>query len=266
MRYAIYSDVHAFPPALERVLADAAMQNVDERLCLGDVVGYGPDPVGAVRLCREASDAVVAGNHDAAVAGQISTWNFIPYAKEGVERHRSQLSDEDMEWLANLPMSVKRENFVAAHGEFHRCRGKLEAGFGYVLNAGSAVEAIGALPPGVDVAFVGHTHAACVWALGQDNILPRLMKPAGFTLEKDVRYVVNIGAVGYPRYHGETIYVIYDSKARSVEFRHIPFDYPRYVDAIMKGGIDLPTWIIGHMMGDVETSTDSRGDAETDDV
>lgn len=244
MRYAIYSDVHAFPPALENVLADAASQKVDMRLCLGDVVGYGPDPVGAVKLCREASDVVVAGNHDAAVADNISTWNFIPYAKKGVNRHRSQLSDNDREWLKNLPLSVERENFIAAHGEFHKYCGKLEAGFGYVLNAGCAMEMIGVLPPGIDVAFVGHTHAACVWALDSDNILPRLLKSDMFTFEERSRYVVNIGAVGYPRYHGETIYVIYDSVARSVEFRHIPFDYQMYMDAMEKAKVDPPLWVI----------------------
>lgn len=249
MRYALYSDVHAFPPALESVLADAASQKAGARLCLGDVVGYGPDPSGAVRLCREASDEVVAGNHDAAVARQISTSNFIPRAREAVDRHRGQLSEEDVDWLSRLAMSVERENFVAAHGEFHRRRGRMEAGFGYVLSAGDAAETLDALPPNVDVAFVGHTHAACVWAMGPHDGLPRLLPPEGFTLEDGFRYVVNIGAVGYPRYHHETIYVIYDSGARSVEFRHVPFDYPRYMAAIMKEGIDPPLWIIDHILG-----------------
>ena len=248
MRYALYSDVHAFPPALEAVLADAASQKAGVRLCLGDVVGYGPDPSGAVKLCREASDVVVAGNHDAAVAYLVSTSNFIPRAREAVDRHRGQLSGEDTDWLANLPMSVERENFVAAHGEFHRSHGRMEAGFGYVLSAGDAAKTIDALPSGIDVAFVGHTHAACVWAMDPRDGLPRLLPSERFALEEGFRYVVNIGAVGYPRYHNETIYVIYDSKARSVEFRRIPFDYPRYMAAILKEDIDPPLWIVNHIL------------------
>ena len=71
MRYAIFSDVHAYPPALEKVLADAETQRADVNICLGDVVGYGPDPVGAVSLCRAACDAVVADNEHSGCAEAI---------------------------------------------------------------------------------------------------------------------------------------------------------------------------------------------------
>ena len=244
MRYALLSDVHAYPPALEKVLADAASQRVDRRICLGDVVGYGPDPAGAVKLCREACDVVVAGNHDAAVTRSISTTFFIPRAKEAVERHRSLLSDEDVEWLRALPMCVSEADFLAAHGEFHAWGPVAEAGFGYVISAGDARNVLDAVPPETRLVFVGHTHAACVWRkAGKDRGWPQLLEPDGFAVEDGCRYVVNIGAVGYPRYHRETIYVIYDSDERSVEFRRIPFDPDTYNAALLDAGIEPPIWL-----------------------
>ena len=69
MKYAIISDIHANPVALEKVLSDSARYGVEKVICAGDVVGYGPDPVGTIRILRESNIPVVMGNHDAAVAG-----------------------------------------------------------------------------------------------------------------------------------------------------------------------------------------------------
>ena len=252
MRYALLSDVHAYPPALEKVLADAASQRVDRIMCLGDVVGYGPDPAGAVKLCREACDVVVAGNHDAAVARNINTAFFIQRAKDAVDRHRKLLSKEDVEWLSALPMSVAEGNFMVAHGEFHSYGPVTEAGFGYVLSGGDALDVLRALPPKVDIAFVGHTHAACVWTKSMEDVgWPRLQEPDSFTVKEGCRCVVNIGAVGYPRYHRDTIYVIYDSETRLVEFRHIPFALKEYHSALVDAGIDPPLWLVERLNLDV---------------
>ena len=73
MKYAIISDIHANPPALERVLADAERCGAEKVVCAGDVVGYGPDPAGAIRILRERGIECAMGNHDAAVAGWCNT-------------------------------------------------------------------------------------------------------------------------------------------------------------------------------------------------
>ena len=253
MRYAMFSDVHAYPPALERVLADMEEQNVGCRICLGDVVGYGPDPAGAVALCRARCDVVVAGNHDAAVARQISTVFFIPRAQEAVARHQDQISNDDIEWLAGLPMSVERDGFAAAHGEFHRAMRRAEAGFGYVLSDWDADRTLDALPSGTPLAFVGHTHAACVWRKDGGGC-PCLLPAEDFALKPGVRYVVNVGSVGYPRYNFETNYVIYDSSKRTVAFRHIPFDFVDYRARMERIGVEPPLWLSDHMHKERENS------------
>lgn len=245
MRYALFSDVHAYPQALEKALADAAGQNVDFRICLGDVVGYGPDPVGAIDLCRERCEKVLSGNHDAAVVRQISTMFFIPFAKKAVSRHQGQLDELHMDWLAELPMSFINEDFAAAHGEFHLRAGHPEAGFGYILSEWDAERTLDALPPEIKLVFVGHTHAACVWRKGHS--FARLLPDKDFTLEPDFRYVVNVGSVGYPRNQYETNYVIYDTEERSVTFRHIPFDFDDYVARLERSGSGQPLWLTSYL-------------------
>lgn len=244
MRYALFSDVHACPKALENVLEDIDGLSVDVKICLGDVVGYGPDPAGAVKLCRESCDAVVAGNHDAAVARQISTMFFIPRAQKAVTRHQQLLSEKDVAWLASLPMIVEHEDFVGAHGECHLRGGRLEAGFGYVLSDWDAAQTLDSLRSGKRIAFVGHTHAACVWRRKPDGN-PWLMPPEDIALDAESSYVINVGSVGYPRYHHETNYVIYDSEAQTVQFRHLKFDFADYADHLKRVGVEPPMWLSG---------------------
>ena len=241
MRYAIFSDVHAYPPALEKVLADAEAQRVDMKICLGDVVGYGPDPAGAVALCREACDVVVAGNHDAAVSGRIDSRAFNPRARDAVDWHRSMLSEDDIEWLAGLPMSDVRDDFIAVHGEVHQRGGRLAAGFGYVIEAFGASRVFMALPLDIKLVFIGHTHVTDVWSFGGRAMARDFVRdPSG-------RYIVNVGAVGYPRFQRETSYVIYDSDEGLVSFRHIPFDFTDYAQAMEEQGAEPPLWVADYL-------------------
>ena len=90
MKYAIISDVHANPAALERVLADAKRCGADKVVCAGDVVGYGPDPAGAIRILRERGIPVAMGNHDVAVADYVGIGYMIGSAQDGVARHRAE--------------------------------------------------------------------------------------------------------------------------------------------------------------------------------
>jgi len=229
--------VHAYPPALEKVLADAEEQRADMNICLGDVVGYGPDPAGAVALCRDSCDVVVAGNHDAAVSGRINSSTFNPRAREAVNWHRGMLEEADVEWLAELPMSDVREDFIAVHGEVHHRGGRLAAGFGYVIEAFGASRVFMSLPPEINMVFVGHTHVTDVWSLGG-------RAPArDFARSPGGRYIVNVGAVGYPRFQRETTYVIYDSDEGVVTFRRIPFDFAGYAHAMEVSGVEPPPWV-----------------------
>ena len=99
MKYAIISDVHANPQALESVLADAEGCGAGQVICAGDVVGYGHDPAGAIRILREREVPTVMGNHDRAVGNYVGTGYMIGCAQDGVARHRAELGEKDLAWL-----------------------------------------------------------------------------------------------------------------------------------------------------------------------
>lgn len=218
MRTAVISDIHANRIALEAVLADAERLGVDSIVCLGDVVGYGPEPVACIELVRSRCAWTLAGNHDDAVSGRREHSDFVDEAADAVVRHRAALSREDRSWLGDLPYVREGENWIAAHGS-----PVSPEEFGYVDDETSAKSVFDACP--AQLIFVGHTHEPGLFVTGRSGRVYRL-PPTDFSLEPHKRYLVNVGSVGYPREAGgvcRSSYVVYDSGENALVFRFLPF-------------------------------------------
>lgn len=218
MKYAILSDIHANVEALRRVLDDAARNAADRIVCLGDVVGYGPLPAETLALVRRTASLVLAGNHDDAVSGRGSSEAFNGLAADAVTRHRAALSADDLAWLKALPYVGTLDSARAAHGDFVD-----PPKFYYVDDAEGAAANFAATD--APLLFVGHTHVPALAVVGDSGTV-HLTDPQDFTLESNKRYIVNPGSVGYPREANgicQSSYVLYDSTARTVEFRFLPF-------------------------------------------
>src|SRR5512146_2830621 len=116
MRILVISDIHANYTALQAVLADAGA--VDETWCLGDLVGYGPDPNAVVEEIRERPHLTcVLGNHDVAVIGKMPCETFNGDARRSLERHEKVLMADNMEFLRTLSVNTKvRGKATIAHG------------------------------------------------------------------------------------------------------------------------------------------------------
>lgn len=227
MTYAILSDVHANEIALEAVLADARDNGAERFICLGDVVGYGPEPEKAVALVRKAATATVAGNHDDAVSGRLDPADFIDLAADAVARHREALSSSSLVWLKCLPYTFAEGRFACAHGDFTE-----PAAFNYVTDEDEAAANFAARAE--QLLFVGHSHVPGIFLTGASGRVYRL-DPTDFVLEDGKRYIVNPGSVGYPRSDGgvcESTYVLYDDKTGTVLFRRLPF----VVSSVMQTG------------------------------
>ena len=227
MKYAIISDVHANESALRHVLADAKSAGAERVICLGDVVGYGPLPKEALALVRRSAAVTLAGNHDDAVSGRQGADGFIDLAGDAVKRHREALDADSLGWLRTLPYDCALEGAIAAHGDFTDPKA-----FNYIDDEASATDNFNATD--AQLMFVGHTHAPGFFLTGQSGAVYR-MEPQDFTLEDGKRYIVNPGSVGYPRETNGTCYstyVLYDSSARSVFFRRLPFA----VSSVMQRG------------------------------
>lgn len=118
MRIAFIADVHANLPALEAVIADAREHGATHLLCLGDIVGYGPQPVETLKRIREVASGVILGNHDAAAAELLDLTIFNHFAKETAERAILALDDEAKAYLRGLPNMLEVKNIACAHGCF----------------------------------------------------------------------------------------------------------------------------------------------------
>src|SRR5262245_47666250 len=111
MRYAIFSDTHANIEALTAVLEAYKFEEIDRYVCLGDTVGYGASPNECCDLIRQVVAFTILGNHDAAVAGRMDYSYYYDAARNALDKHASQLTPDNMQWLKELPYEV-RENSI----------------------------------------------------------------------------------------------------------------------------------------------------------
>ena len=117
MKILLLSDIHANMTALDAVMAEIAeIGSIDAIWVSGDTVGYGPDPNECMELVKGSADLVVAGNHELAAIGKMSTEDFNVYASAAAEWTQKTLSDPVAEYIAGLPLRLDHGDFTLVHG------------------------------------------------------------------------------------------------------------------------------------------------------
>ena len=221
MRTLVLSDLHANLTALQSSLK-AVEGKWDRVVCLGDVVGYGPDPNEVADCIRQMGAVTIRGNHDKAVAEIMATDDFNPVAKMAVEWTRKQLSNENLDWLAALPQGpLEAEGLVLVHGAF-------QDEDEYVFTPSQALE--GLLDSTMQVTFYGHTHHQGGFAYQDSRLEVLQLRPreherhSALRIEDDKRYLLNPGSVGQPR-DGDprASFAIADLEHNAIEFWRVPY-------------------------------------------
>lgn len=242
MKYAIISDIHANPAALEKVLADSARYGVEKVICAGDVVGYGYDPVATIKMLRERDIPTVMGNHGAAVAGYYDPADMIGHARDTDARHHDELAPDDLAWLKTLPYVYEDENLAVAHANFVNPQM-----MDYIYDPLDARRSF--IYRDERILVVGHTHLEALYGFGfaSDSRFPDCFRatPHDFQLAEGWRYLINVGSVGYPRVKPYSSYVLYDSATGNVCFRRVEFDFKGYASALRAKSISIPDWLPG---------------------
>ncbi len=230
MRYAIVSDIHANLPAWKAVLADLTTLGASRIICLGDVVGYGPQPNEVLASVYRHVDAVVMGNHDAVVCGKLRPSRFNRQARALIEWSAERVSRRGRAFLSTAPLTLRGEGFVCVHGELGK-----PAAFNYLVEPNETLPTWEATEE--PLIFVGHSHHAGLFVRGASGT-PHPLPPEDFVLEEGKRYIVNVGSVGYPR-DGDprASYCLYDSEEQVVRFRRVAFDYDALRMEIKKAGL-----------------------------
>ena len=236
MRYAIISDLHANASALRAVLTDAQDCGAERIICLGDVLGYGPEPVETLEIVYKRVHICLAGNHDDAICGRCDASDFTAFAATAAAKQSLMLSDKAKTWLRSLPYVWGKGEFACAHGEFSDPKR-----FFYITSPEEAMPSWKARKE--KLLFVGHTHEPGIFVIGQSGV-PRQHAPVDFQLEAGKRYIVNVGSVGYPRSGScRSCYVIWDDRTRVVTFRTLPFDLEGYREKMNGRGLEEAPWI-----------------------
>ncbi|MFC7231919.1 metallophosphoesterase family protein [Saliphagus sp. GCM10025308] len=207
MQIGLCSDVHGNLVALEAVLAD--LPDVDALVCAGDVVGYNPWPAECVDRLRDLEVPTVMGNHDRAVARE-TTFRFNAMAAAGVELARERLTNDQREWLAELP-----DERLAFDGQVKIVHGHPADPDRYTYPRDFSPR----LLEDESVLVLGHTHVQHVERYAEGII-------------------VNPGSVGQPR-DGDprAAYAILDLDALEVETRRVAYDVERVQQAVAEAGL-----------------------------
>ncbi len=234
MRYAIIADIHANLAAFTAVLEDIKLGGkVEEMWCLGDVVGYGPDPHQCLELLCQYNHVCVAGNHDWAAIGKIDTSNFNPDAAAACHWTAQQLSPEDIQYLESLPLVVQKGDFTLVHGS------PREPVWEYLLSVSNAKENFAFFKS--QFCLVGHSHVPLVFKYDEtgDCSFSQFSTNIRLALGKN-RLIINPGGVGQPR-DGDprASYAIYDNEARTIRLYRIPYNIAGTQTRMVKQGLPI---------------------------
>ncbi len=208
MKIAIISDIHGNLEALNAVLSKIDSLTVQTIYCLGDIVGYGPNPNECVELIRSRNISSIAGNHDKAVTEELSIESFSQMARAGVLWTQSVITEENKNFLKNLPYSIQEHNILFVHSS-----PDYPEEFRYLLSPEDARESFDYFSN--LLCFVGHTHRPVVFC--EDT------RTLEITPEK--KFIVNVGSVGQPRDgNWNACFVLLDTELYTLDFVRVEYD------------------------------------------
>jgi diadenosine tetraphosphatase ApaH/serine/threonine PP2A family protein phosphatase len=222
MKIALLADVHANLEALRACLEHARRQGVDRYAFLGDLVGYGADPMACLEIVAELmaqGSLAVLGNHDEAVLGGLLE-RMAFQARDAIYWTREQLGAPERAFLAGLPWFVREEEMLFVHATADRPEDWTYIDGGQT--AGRAMQAGGAT-----FSFSGHVHHPTLYyAVGATA---RGFKPVpgeAIPLSVTRRWLAIAGSVGQPRDgNNAASYAVFDRKARRLTYYRIAYDY-----------------------------------------
>ena len=217
MRTLIISDIHANLTALEAVLSDA--DQFDNVWCLGDIVGYGPDPNECIQRIQELPGLVcLMGNHDAAVSGKIDVAAFNNEARMGVLWTRDQIEEQHNAYLLGLESHAIMDSVYLAHGS------PREPIWEYVMDTRTALSNFEHFE--TPFCFVGHSHFPLKFQKRNEQHIADLSIPqVGSTTSMVPKAIYNPGSVGQPRDRDpRAAYAMYDSDRQTWTSCRVAYD------------------------------------------
>jgi predicted phosphodiesterase len=244
VKLALISEIHANLEALRATLDDIAAQSVDRVVCLGDIVGYNTSPQQCIALLRDAGVLCIAGNHDRAVCGQITTETFSRTAAHAIAWTRERLGSDDLAFLAGLPLKAAIDaELVAVHGALHPQTGCEIVRLDNDESRALTFQALIAHPSRARICAFGHTHEIAIYEFRDGQ--SALRREPRVRLQDHAYYLINPGAVGAPRTADRrATYMILDLARRTVTVRRVAYDASVPFAATRRAGLAPRAWFL----------------------
>lgn len=221
MRYAVISDIHSNREALSRALDLIDGMQVDEIVCLGDIVGYGANPSECLALVRERTSLITLGNHDHAVNDPKAKYDFNTFARSAIRWTVAKMTIEEKSILRSLPFSISLDQFHFVHATPHQ-----PEQWDYIFSAFEARLYERAFHE--RVCFVGHSHVPGIYS----------MNPKVLSYNSTGRFIINVGSIGQPRDGDPRLsYGIVDTVAGTYENFRLEYDVETAAAKILDAGL-----------------------------
>ena len=242
--FAVISDIHANYEAARAVFEYLDDHDVDRVICLGDVVGYGPDPEECVDLVQRRCEVTLCGNHEFALI--YGEEDFSAMASQAISHHRNRLmprpnqdeatrKDRQRRWnfLKSLPYRYVEDNYLFVHGSPRNPRSEYLRKRDIVWRLNDKMERNFEL---VDmVCFVGHTHHAGVFVSDFTYHTPEeldyVYKPKPW-----LKTIVNVGSVGQPRDGDSRASFVTVDDEGEIHYHRVKYDVEATIEKIQQGG------------------------------
>lgn len=245
-KIAVFGDIHSNATAYSKVLDHAG--ECDAWWCVGDVIGYGPDPNKCIEVIRSIDCEVVAGNHDLGAVGKISIASFNDDARMACDWTSGILTDENKAFLNGLETTVTPEKgILLSHG------GPVDPVWSYIFSIEEAY--LNFMSFDCWICFHGHSHVPMVFKMKNnesEKIRPadlELVSPGDgdtFELEDEYRYLVNVGSVGQPRDNDHrSCYVIFEPEERRLTYHRVEYPVDEVQERMAFAG--LPRGLISRL-------------------
>jgi predicted phosphodiesterase len=232
MRIAVISDIHGNMEALKEVFVDIEKSGVDSIICLGDMVGYGPEPEAVVRWIMSRDIPTIMGNHELAMLDHTYLEWFNPAARQSILSMIPWLSQASMAFIAGLETSLSMHSGRFVHG----FPPDSIVTYLFQVDDDGLVDAFRHMEE--KICFVGHTHKMTIVSYNGKDLIRAPLKEGLVKLDTDRQYIINNGSVGQPRDgNNRAKYLIWDVAEHSVNIRFVPYHIAKVTNKIVEAGL-----------------------------
>lgn len=227
MKIVVISDIHGNLEALNRVLKYIDNMEGENRIvCLGDIIGYGPDPVECFKIVESLTDRVCLGNHEYAIQEEDYDYQMAKSARKAIRWTRDLLGEGIREAISRLPIQIEGDNVLYVHASPDN-----PMQWKYITNTRNAHSSL--IEMKHSLCFVGHSHIPGIYAY--DELQGDSNKA---TLTGDDKTIVNVGSVGQPRDGSPMLsFAVFDDDNRNVEIIRLEYDYRKTMAKIEKANL-----------------------------